>query len=101
MSWGTVGPRSGTAVDLGSSGSCSLSVLVVTPIVVSVVGGAAGGSPSAAAPGGGEWTTYGGNVRRTAEQPRSPDLRPLRPLWRTEAIDGAVDGEPLIYDGRV
>ncbi len=77
------------------------SVLVVTPIVVSVVGGAAGGSPSAAAPGGGEWTTYGGNVRRTAEQPRSPDLRPLRPLWRTEAIDGAVYGEPLIYDGRV
>ena len=43
---------------------------------------------------------YGGNVRRTAEQPRSPDLDRCD-RRRTEAINGAVYGEPLIYDGRV
>ncbi|HXZ83400.1 MAG TPA: PQQ-binding-like beta-propeller repeat protein [Acidimicrobiales bacterium] len=63
--------------------------------------GLAGGSSSVTGPGGGEWTTYGGNFQRSAEQPRSPVLQPLRLLWRTSSVDGAVYGEPLIYQGRV
>jgi outer membrane protein assembly factor BamB len=74
---------------------------LLSHVVAPVVGGVAGGSLSAGNSGGGEWTTYGGSFERTSEQPRSPDLRPLRLLWRAPTIEGAVYGEPLIYHGRI
>jgi outer membrane protein assembly factor BamB len=62
-------------------------------------------STTTTVPGGGgagsAWTTYGGNVARTAVQPDSPPLRPLHHLWTSPALDGAVYGQPLIWDGRV
>jgi hypothetical protein len=51
--------------------------------------------------GAGEWTTYGGNSSRTAVQPDSPSLRHLRHLWTSPTLDGAVYGQPLVWDGRV
>jgi outer membrane protein assembly factor BamB len=85
---------------IGIAGILIGSVLLVTPFFVAVAVGAPEGS-SAATTRGGEWTTYGGNFRRTAEQPLSPNLRPLHLLWSSSVLDGAVYGEPLIYQGRV
>jgi outer membrane protein assembly factor BamB len=53
-----------------------------------------------AAPAG-QWTTYGYDNSRQADQPDSPSLDNLHHLWTSPALDGAVYGEPLIWDGRV
>jgi polyvinyl alcohol dehydrogenase (cytochrome) len=49
----------------------------------------------------GQWTTYGYDNSRSADQPDSPSLEALHHLWTSPALDGAVYGEPLIWDGRV
>ncbi len=76
------------------------SVVLLGSVVVAMAVSTAGGV-AASGTRGGQWTTYGGNFRRTADQSGSSNLRPLRQLWHTQALDGAVYGEPLIYEGRV
>jgi polyvinyl alcohol dehydrogenase (cytochrome) len=88
----------------GGRGRRSGSVVVAAAIALGPLMGSVGAVAGRSTPAGvsaGQWTTYGGNSRRTAEQPLGPSLRPLRLLWRNQAIDGEVYGEPLIYDGRV
>lgn len=51
-----------------------------------------------AAASGGEWTTYGGAMNRDSIQRLGPVLHPLRLAWRSARLDGAVYGEPLIFD---
>ncbi len=47
---------------------------------------------------GGSWTTYGGAMSRDSIQPVGPALHPLRVAWRSARLDGAIYGEPLIFD---
>ena len=55
----------------------------------------------AAAPSA-QWTTYGGSFSRTAFDASFPAVTtmPTR-RWTSPALDGAVYGEPLVYDGQV
>jgi hypothetical protein len=48
------------------------------------------------------WTTYGGNFSRTSLDSADP-ARSSTPVeaWRSEALDGTVYGEPLVYRGTV
>ncbi|MDA8298364.1 MAG: PQQ-binding-like beta-propeller repeat protein [Actinomycetota bacterium] len=62
------------------------------------------GAPSraaGAASSGGSWTTYGGAMSRDSIQPVGPALHPLHLAWRFGRLDGAIYGEPLIFDRRV
>ncbi len=54
-------------------------------------------APTAAA-----WTTYGGNFDRTSSDASSPAVTtPPTPAWTSPALDGAVYGEPLVFDDQV
>jgi len=78
--------------------------LVVSALVVCGVAGAgidlATSSSASGAGGGGSWPTYGGNFQRSAFQPQSPRLRPLRVLWNSSKL-GDMYGEPLIEGSRI
>ncbi len=49
-----------------------------------------------------QWTTYGGSFSRNAFAASFPAVTttPAR-LWTSPALDGAVYGEPLVFDGQV
>ncbi len=49
-----------------------------------------------------QWTTYGGDFGRTADDASFPTVTAApSSLWTSPSLDGAVFGEPLIFDGQV
>ena len=63
--------------------------------------GARHASPTTGLETVGQWTTYGGSSARLSDQPTTPPLLPIRSRWISPRLDGTVDGQPLLDDGRV
>src|ERR1700730_8531929 len=58
------------------------------------------GSMTAPAVAGPVWPTYHGDAARTGNDTTEPGLLPIKAAW-SSALDGAVYGQPLVYNGRV
>jgi outer membrane protein assembly factor BamB len=57
---------------------------------------------STTTPGLSQWTTYGGGFGRTSlDGTTHVPATSLTSLWTSPSLDGAVYGEPLIFDGQV
>jgi outer membrane protein assembly factor BamB len=53
-------------------------------------------------PAAAEWTTYGGSTARTsADTTEAPFTAAPTAAWTSPQLDGAVYGEPLIFEGQV
>ena len=101
-------PRAGRTLRRASGRAAVVALAVVSAagVAAALQSAASASSPRtrtarAAATAGGEWTTYGGSSTRDSVQAAGPSLRPLRARWRSPGLDGAIYGEPLIFDHEV
>jgi outer membrane protein assembly factor BamB len=66
-------------------------------VVVAALALTAAGTPAGAGP---TWPTYHGDAARTGNDTSDPGLFPVHPAW-SATLDGAVYGQPVVFNGRV